>query len=430
LLNGVFVAAVVVAVVFAAWSPGGMQAVTQGALAGARDAAELAIGLTGALALFLGLMRVASEAGLLAGLARAVGPVLRRLFPGVPDGHPALSAMVLNVSATALGLGNAATPFGIQAMRELDRLNPRPGTATDAMVLFLAINTAGFGILPTTVLSLRVSAGSAQPAAVLLPIWIASAIGTLTAVAGALALARFWPAREPEPAARPDVAADQAPVPEVTPRRSSALGLAVGVGAALAVLAGLAVQGMRAVEEGSAGALAREAASGWALPALLGGVVLVGWARRVPVYEALVEGGKEGFRVAIGILPYLVAVLVMVGMLRASGALGALVALVAPATALLGVPAEVLPVALLRPLSGSGALGLTADVLRTHGPDGPLGLMASAMQGSTETTFYVLAVYCGAVGIRRTRHAVAACLLADAAAILAAVWAVRLLPLG
>ena len=420
MLNGVFVAAVLLAVVFAAWSPHGMEGVTQGALNGARNAAELALGLTGALALFLGLMRVASEAGLLARLARLLAPVLRRLFPGIPEGHPALSAVVLNLSATALGLGNAATPFGIQAMREMDRLNPRPGTATDAMVLFLALNTAGFGLVPTTLLSLRVSAGSTAPASILVPTWIAAGVGTLTAALAATLLARL-PAFRLAPAPGDVADASEAEVP-VAPPRFSPLASAVAGCALLAVLGGLVAHAARGGT--------RDLLSFWPLPLLIGGLVAVGWAAGVRVYDTLVEGAKEGFQVALRILPYLVAILVMVGIVRGSGMLDLLVAALSPLTTRVGVPAELLPVILLRPLSGSGALGLTAEILKTHGPDSPLGLMASTIQGSTETTFYVLAVYCGAVGIQRTRHALLACLLADAVAMVVAIGAVRLMLLG
>jgi spore maturation protein SpmA len=421
LLNGVFVAAVLLAVVFAAWSPHGMEGVTRGALDGARYAAELALGLTGALALFLGLMRVASEAGLLARLARLLSPLLRRLFPGIPDGHPALSAVVLNLSATALGLGNAATPFGIQAMREMDRLNPRPGTATDAMVLFLALNTAGFGLIPTTLLSLRVSAGSTAAASILVPTWIAAGVGTLTAALAATLLARLPVFRfPPGQVNRAEALPEGEDTP--TPPRFSRWATALGVIALLAVLGGLVAQAAR---HGI-----RDLLSHWPLPLLIGGLVAAGWAAGVRVYDTLVEGAKEGFQVALRILPYLVAILVMVGIVRGSGMLDLLVAALSPLTTRVGIPAELLPVILLRPLSGSGALGLTAEILKTHGPDSPLGLMASTIQGSTETTFYVLAVYCGAVGVQRTRHALLACLLADAVAMVVAIVAVRLMLLS
>ena len=357
MLNGVFVAAVLLAVVFAAWTPHGMEGVTQGALKGARDAADLALGLTGALALFLGLMRVASEAGLLARLARLLAPVMRRLFPGIPDGHPALSAVVLNLSANALGLGNAATPFGIQAMREMDRLNARAGTATDAMVLFLALNTAGFGLIPTTLLSLRVSAGSAAPASILVPTWIAAGAGTVTAVLAAMLLARlprFRLAPEPLPQEREGEVAPTV----ATPNQFSRAAAVVASLAGIAALAGLVVH---------AGELSRAAVSFWVLPVLIGGLVAAGWAAGVRVYDTLVEGAKEGFQVALRILPYLVAILVMVGMVRGSGMLDRVVAWLSPITARIFIPAELLPLMLLRPLSGSGALGLTAEILKTHG---------------------------------------------------------------
>jgi spore maturation protein SpmA len=298
------------------------------------------------------------------------------LFPGIPDGHPALSAVVLNLSATALGLGNAATPFGIQAMREMDRLNPRPGTATDAMVLFLALNTAGFGLIPTTLLSLRVSAGSAAPASILVPTWIAAGVGAVTAALAATLLARLPRFRlAPEPCPQEGQAQGE-PVPGAPVRFSRAAALVVGLAGA-AVLAGLAVRAGRGV--------AREVVSFWALPLLIGGLVACGWAAGVRVYDTLVEGAKEGFQVALRILPYLVAILVMVGMVRGSGFLDLVVSWISPLTARVQVPAELLPVILLRPLSGSGARGRTAAKIKKHRPRSPPGVKGRPHHGSTET---------------------------------------------
>ena len=442
MLNGLFAAAALLSILLAAFT-GHMPALTEATLASARDAATLALGLTGVLALFMGLMRVAAEGGLLAALARAVSPLLRWLFPGIPDGHPALSAMVLNVSATVLGLGNAATPFGIKAMTELDRLNGEKGTATDAMVLFLAINTSGVTLIPTTVLALRADQGSTDPAAILLPTWIASLAATAVAVAAAWGLSRLPRFRRTAPAAadarRPTVAATSAAAtsseepsdppdsplaagwptlvdPRANRRRRALIAAALALAFAVAMGTHLA-----------RGGTVRDLLSFWTLPALVGGLVLFGWARGVRVYDATVEGAKEGFWTAVRILPYLVAIVTVIGMVRASGGLERLVSALAPAAGALGIPAEVLPVGLMRPLSSSGGLALLADTLKQYGPDGSVGLMASTIQGSSETTFYVLAVYFGAVGVRRTRHALPACLLADAASVLFAVWAVAAL---
>lgn len=426
LLAGLFLASLLIAAF-----TGRMDAVSSATLSSAKQAVELAIGLVGTMTFFLGLLRVASDGGAVQAIARALSPVLRRLFPEIPPDHPALGAMVLNLASTALGLGNAATPFGIKAMQELDELNPRKGTATDAMVLFLALNTAGFCILPTSILALRSSSGSADPAGVLVPIWIASAVATIVGVVAVTALARVVPVDQSQEEGPSDGVAPRTPVaserlePQVaTPPRFAGV---VSAALAVAFAAALVLHVVRSAAERPGGEIAREILSFWVLPALICGVILFGWARGVRIFPSLVEGGKEGFQVALRILPYLVVILVAVGMFRASGGLDLLVAALRPLTAAIGFPAEAIPVALLRPLSGSGAYGLAADVIRVHGPDSYLGYLVSTLHGSTETTFYVLAVYFGAIGVKRTRHALAACLLADAAGVATAVVAVRLL---
>jgi len=427
MLNGIFAAVVLGSVLFAAFT-GRMDALSAALFDTVKSAVEIALGLVGALAFFLGLTRIASDAGLLRSLARALSPILVRIFPDVPRDHPALSAMVLNIASNLLGLGNAATPFGIKAMIELDRLNPVKGTASNAMVTFLAINTAGLAILPTTILALRSEAGSRDPAGILPATWAAGLVGTLVAVVAALLLARLkhFRAAPASVAAGEPASATVDAVPVEVPSPAWSAGRTLVAGAfGVALLAAL----VRHVWlHGAVGAM-RDLISGWAIPVLVAAVVATGWAKGVAVYDALVAGAKEGFDVALRILPYLVAVLAMVALFRASGALTLIAGWVGPVTALVGMPAEVLPVALLRPFSGSGAFGVLSELVRTHGPDSPTGFIACAVHGSTETTFYVLAVYGGAVGLRRMRHALPACLLADVAAVLTAIWvAARLVP--
>ncbi len=424
MLNAIFVAVVAGLILLAAVT-GGMDPLLGALLDAARSAVELALGLVGAMAFFLGLMRVATDAGLMRVLTRLLAWPLRRLFPSVPPDHPAMGAMVLNISSNVLGLGNAATPFGVKAMMELDRLNGAKGTATNAMVQFLAINTSGLALLPTGILSLRASSGSHDVAGILAPTWIASGCAALAAVIASRTLARLpaWRASTPAPAADAssgprEEATAQAPGEVLSPPR---FGTAVAVLYGVAFTAAAAIHAVRAAGGRPAMDVARELLSFWILPALIAGVVLYGWARGVRVYDSLVEGAKEGFSVALRIIPYLVAILAMVALARASGAMDALARALAPWSGPLGIPAEVLPIALLRPLSGSGTYGLLAELMKTHGPDSFLGYLASAIQGSTETTFYVLAVYFGAVGIRRTRHTVPVCLLVDATGILMAV---------
>jgi spore maturation protein SpmA len=444
-LNGLFVAAVIVSLLLAGAS-GGMERLTRAIVDDAGKAVSLSIGLVGVMALFLGLMRVVERAGVLAHVARALGPLTRRLFPDVPAGHPALQAMILNVSSNLLGLANAATPFGIKAMEELDRLNREKGTATDAMVLFLAINTAGMSLVPTTVIAVRASLGSADPAGIVVPTWIASGVATAVGIAAAIGLSRLpryraagsivaGAARVPpddlaavaDPGDRGrEGESSGADAPASEPAVDGAARGISGLRTAAAAAFVLAMALLAARELASAdGAGLRGVASFWLLPLLVGAVAVVGWACRVRVYDALVEGAREGFQVALRILPYLVAVLVGVGMLRASGAIELFVRAMSPLTERILLPAEALPMAVLRPLTGSGALAVMSEVMAEHGPDSGLGYLVSTMQGSTETTFYVLAVYFGAVGIRRTRHALPACLLADAAGLLTAAAVVR-----
>jgi spore maturation protein SpmA len=436
MLNVIFVFIVVASVLMAAWS-GQMEALTQATLTKAKDAVTLALGLVGVMAFFLGLMRVAEDAGLLRTLARRIGPLLHKLFPAVPPDHPAMSAMILNISSNMLGLANAATPFGIKAMEELDKLNSRKGTATNAMCLFLAINTAGLAVLPTGVVGLRASMGSEDAMGILFSTWFASGAATVVGVTAAALLSRLpaYRSSQPPPVQPADLAADDeesaAGIDELAREETPVSAPAWrrwGVRLFwLVFLVFLSLEIVRRSGEGRLGVTLQDIASYWALPALIVGLVLFGWSRGVRVYDSLVEGAKEGFQVALRIIPYLVAILVAVGMFRAAGGIDLIVRFLSPVTGLIGMPAEALPMALLRPLTGSGAYGVMAEIMSEHGPDSFIGYMVSTFQGSTETTFYVLAVYFGAVGIRKTRHALPACLRADVAGILAAVLIINLI---
>ncbi|MBF0127823.1 MAG: spore maturation protein [Magnetococcales bacterium] len=399
------------------WLPGSgdspMQMLTNGMVESATNSVTLSIGMVGVMALFLGLMKVAEEGGLLTMLARLIRPLMVRLFPDVPADHPAMGAMILNLSANALGLGNAATPFGIRAMKELERLNPSPGTATNAMALFLAINTSSVTLVPTSVIALRASVGSADPAAILSTTLFATFFSTSVAILATKLLQNFSP--PPAPCATvPDGPLDRDPTMQVT----GGYPLWVSV-TALLVLIGLIPVTI----------LYGRAISPWVLPALMTGMLAFGHLRRVPVYEVFVEGAREGFEVGVRIIPYLVAILVAVGMFRASGALGYFTDFVGPVTAGIGLPADALTMAILRPLSGSGAQGYLASLLQNPaiGPDGYIGMLTSTLQGSSETTFYILAVYYGAIRIRRIRHTLAAALIGDLAGIVAAVFICALL---
>lgn len=424
-MNLVFSAIVFLAVLFAGGrqlgvisgssDPSAMAALSKAMVDSAGSAVELAIGLVGVMTLFLGLMKVVEAGGMLTIISRLIRPLMVRLFPDVPPDHPAMGAMILNLSANALGLGNAATPFGIKAMQALDTLNGEKGRATNAMALFLAINTSSVTLLPTGVIALRAAAGSSDPAAILPTTLFATIGSTLVAIAAARLYQRF--SRDCALAEVPDSPATGNLSAEEGPEDTGAYPLWVSVLALGCLGAMIPV----AVLYGSA-------ASPWILPILMAGFLLFGLLRKVPVYETFVEGAKEGFGVALRIIPYMVAILVAVGMFKASGGLDFLTGLLGRVTGAFGLPAEALPMALMRPLSGSGAYGILASVINDPaiGPDAYAGLLVSTLQGSTETSFYVMAVYFGAVGVQRVRHALAAALTADLAGIIFAVMACSL----
>lgn len=428
-MNGIFFAIVAIAFAIAGfrqivWSPDSldentpMEVLSLAMVDSASGAVTLAIGLVGVMALFLGLMKVAEAGGLLVIIARTVRPLMVRLFPDVPADHPAMGAMILNMSANVLGLGNAATPFGIRAMQELDKLNPHKGTATNAMALFLAINTSSVTLLPTGIIALRASAGSLDPAGILPSTLFATIVSTTVAITSVKLYQRFWlvpavtftrpgdaGADDSEPAAPASAADLHAGASEAYPGWVSLL-----------VLAGIAALVPLTILYG-------KVISPWIIPGLMVALLAFGVWRKVPIYEVFVDGAKDGFQVALRIIPYLVAILVAVGMFRASGAMEWLVEPLGRITNLFGLPPEALSMALLRPLSGSGAYGIVASVIEDPliGPDSYTGYLVSTLQGSTETTFYVIAVYFGAIQIRRIRHTLAAGLTADFAGVVAAV---------
>lgn len=370
---------------------------------GARSGFEISLGLAGVMALWLGLMRVGERAGMVELLARVAGPLLTRLFPGVPAGHPAQGAMTMNISANLLGLDNAATPLGLKAMQELQTLNREPaGSASNAQIMFVVMNTAGLTLIPTSVIAIRQSVALKQglgagfnAADIFLPtllVTFASLLAGVLAVAVAQRLP-LWRARLLLPL------------------------LAVG-GLLVAAMAGLA----RLPAQQAAQVAGTTGAAVILCVVLL--FLLAGAWRRVNMYDAFVDGAKEGFGVAVQIIPYLVAILVAIGVFRAAGCMDALLAAIGAGVAALGwntdfLPA--LPVGLMKVLSGAGARGLMIDVLQTHGVDSFVGRLAAIIQGSTETTFYVLAVYFGSVGVKHHRHALACALLADAVGLLAAI---------
>lgn len=438
MLNGIFVALVLGSVLYAAFG-GTMAAVTQqGIIGGARTAVmDIALPLIGQMALWLGFMRVLRDAGIMRQIARGLAPIMRRLFPDVPPEHPAMGAMIMNIAANMLGLGNAATPFGLKAMVELNRLNRHRGVASNSMVLFLAINTSGVAVLPLGAVAIRAGMGSTNAGGIIIPSLLATICSTAMAILVARLLQgrkRFAPERfvdrtpiEPLATAGGNAIGGRIPKapegeePEPPPRSSAGRIFGAVVLLTLAMGAGSHWIDASAIEGGWN--TTREMLSSWLLPALMLGIVIVGMSHRVRVYDSVVTGAREGFEIAVMIIPFLVAILVAVGMFRASGLLDVLITAVSPLTSALGFPAEALPMALVRPLSGSGALGVMTETMKTYGPDSFVGFLVSVLNGSTETTFYVLAVYLGSVQVRAARHAVLACLAADTTGVvMATVW--------
>ena len=428
-MNWIWLGLIVGSVVTAAFT-GTMAAVTTASIDSAKSAVTLALGLIGVMAFWLGMMRIVQEGGLLHTLARLLRPIMIRLFPDVPPDHPAMSAMIMNMATNMLGLGNAATPFGIKAMQELDRLNPQPGVATNAMALFLAINTSNVALAPLGVIALRASLGSENPAGIWLPTLIATSLSTAVGITAAKLLQRIplftrvsLPS-EPAPTASTDDLPNQESLGADRPTSRSGCLLAIVTVAAVSTGFVLYLwDGLLSGEQ--LGNLLRNTASTWLLPVLIVLMLGYGVAKRVAVYDAMIAGAREGFQVAIRIIPFLVAIVVAAGMFRASGLLDWIMQVTNPLMSVIGFPAEALPMALLRPLSGSGAYAIMAEIMQAEGPDSQVGYLVSTLQGSTETTFYVLAVYFGAVGVTRVRHALAAGLTADVAGVVGAVVAVN-----
>jgi spore maturation protein SpmA len=356
---------------------------------------EIALGLTGVMCLWLGIMELGEKGGAVEFLAWAFGPLMKRLFPGIPEGHPATGSIVMNMAANMLGLDNAATPLGLKAMKELQELNPEPDTASNDQILFLVINTSAVTLIPITIFVYRTQMGAADPTDVFIPLIITTFCSTMVGllVTGAVQKLKLWD-----------------PV-------------------VLAYLGGMsALVGAMVFHFSRLDREAMEVQSSVVSNVAIFSIIIIFMAmaayRKVPLYETFVDGAKGGFKVAIGIIPYLVTMLVAIGVLRASGALDLFLDGIRWGVSGLGIDTrwvDGVPTAIMRPLSGSGARGMMLETMETMGPDSFAGRLVSTIQGGTETTFYILAVYFGSVGIRRTRHAVVCGLSADLAGAIAAV---------
>lgn len=391
-----------------------MKDVTNATLDYASTAVNIALGLIGIMALWLGIMKIAEEAGIISVIAKVVRPITKFLFPSVPHDHPAIGSIIMNLSANMLGLGNAATPFGLKAMEQLDQLNEKKGTATNAMCMFLAVNTAGLTLIPATAIAVRAAAGSSDPTIII----GTSFFGALCATTVGITAAKIF-----EAFSNRNLKFRQ----WIQARIKSIIIFSLVVFAAIIFsISGLLSSLTQSIDADVFKSLI-QIVSTLAIPFIILLFVTYGVIKKVKIYESFIEGAKEGFQIAVRIIPYLVAMLVAIGIFRAGGAMDYLIKAVAPATDLIGMPAEALPMAFMRPLSGSGALGVMAEIISVHGPDSFIGVLVSTIMGSTETTFYVIAVYFGAVNISKTRYALAAGLLADFAGVLGALFIVRFL---
>ena len=360
-----------------------------------KTAFEISLGLTGVLSLWLGLMKIGERGGLVDALARLLSPVFTRLFPQIPKGHPVTGSIFMNISANMLGLDNAATPMGLKAMEQLQELNPKKDTASNSMIMFLVLNTSGLTIIPVSILVYRAQLGAAQPTDVFIPILLATFFSTLTGII----VTSFY-------------------------QRINLLNrtLLLTLGTLCLIVAAI-IWGFSQMETELMNKVSLTITN-VLLMTIIVCFILAGMRKKVNVYEAFIEGAKDGFTTAVRIIPYLVAILVGIGVFRASGAMDWLIDGIRWFVALLGFDTnfvEALPTALMKPLSGSGARGMMVDAMTTYGADSFVGRLSCIFQGSTDTTFYILAVYFGSVGIRYTRHAVTCGLLADLSGIIAAI---------
>ena len=375
--------------------PAALSAVVDSTFSSAKSGFEISLYLTGVLTLWLGLMKVGEAGGAVGGLSRVISPLFSRLFPGVPKGHPAHGAMTMNIAANMLGLDNAATPMGLKAMAELQTLNPEKERATNAQIMFLVLNTSGLTIIPVTIMAYRQQCGAANPADIFLPLLLSTYVSTL---AGLVAVAV---------------------VQKINLFNRVVLAY---LGGLTLLLAGL-VFALRGADRDMVQNIS-VAASCIILLTVICGFVILAMRRRVNVYDTFIEGAKDGFKTAVGIIPFLVAMLVAVGMFRASGALDFLLDGIRSLVDICGVDGrfvDALPTAFMKPLSGSGARGFMIECMQNCGADSFAGRLACMFQGAADTTFFILAVYFGSVGIKDTRHAVACGLIADVAGVFAAI---------
>lgn len=361
----------------------------------AKTGFEISLGLTGALTLWMGLLKVGEKGGVVNILGKAMGPLFRKLFPGLPEGHPAYGSIILNLAANMLGLDNAATPMGLKAMKEMQDVNPDKETASDAQIMFLVLNAAGLVIVPVSVIVYRMQLGAANPADIFIPILISTFCALMTGLISVAVMQKI----------------------NLLDRV-----ILTYLGGLTAIIAGIIIYFSSLPKEQIT--LASTFAANFVLISIIIIFIVLALVKKVNVYNAFIEGAKEGFDIAIKIIPFLVAILVAIGIFRASGAMDFMISGIRTFFSWLGLDTrftEALPVAFMKPLSGSGARGLMIDAMKTYGADSFIGRLSCIMQGTTDTTFYIIALYFGSVGIRNIRYSVVCGLLADLVGFVAAI---------
>ena len=370
-------------------------AIVQSTFTMARESVNIAIYLIGVMTLWLGIMRIGEKGGAVTGLTWLVMPFFKKIFPGLPENHPAFGSMTMNICANMLGLDNAATPLGIKAMRELQEANPEKDKASDAQIMFIVLNTSGLTLIPVSVMAIRAAYDAANPADIFLPIMLTTFFSTLAGLLIVSAIQR------------------------INLFNRVVLGYIGG----LSILIGLILWTFSSMASAAIGVVSAFAGNMFLFLIIIL-FILLAWRKKVNVYDQFIEGAKEGFQVAVNIIPYLLAMLVAIGVLRASGALDMIVSAIGALVGLFGIDTEfvgALPTAFMKPLSGSGARGMMTEAFIHYGVDSFVGRLAATFQGSTETTFYTVAVYFGAVGIRNTRYAIGCGLFADLTAVIAGI---------
>ncbi len=367
-----------------------------GVFSNAKTGFEISLGLTGALTLWMGLLKVGEKGGVVKILGRMIGPLFEKLFPELPKGHPAYGSIMLNISANMLGLDNAATPVGLKAMKEMHEVNPNKDTASNAQIMFLVLNAAGLTIIPVSIIVYRTQLGAVNPADIFIPILISTFAASLTGMISVAIIQKI--------------------------NLFDKVVMAY-LGGLLAIVAGIIIYFSQLPKE-QISSISTFAAN-FILMSVIVLFIILAFIKKVNVYDAFIEGAKEGFGVAIKIIPFLIAILVAIGIFRASGSMDFIISGIAKFFAWLGVDTQftaALPVAFMKPLSGSGARGLMIDAMTTHGADSFIGRLACTMQGTTDTTFYIVAVYFGSVGIKNTRYSIGCGLLADLAGFVTAIF--------